>query len=100
MDRLPNLASPGADMRTDEEMRELLLPRMKGGAVRFVLKRGILFAVLWAFGETVIEYLFGANRMRVPTALVWIPILAIAFGTSYGIFTWYYLRRRYRISSI
>jgi hypothetical protein len=99
MDRLPDLAPTSADMRTDEEMRELLLPMMKGGAVRFVLNRAIVFGVLWAFGETVIEYLFGTNRMRVVTALVWIPILAIVFGTALGIFNWYYLRRRYKIPS-
>ena len=87
-------------MRTDEEMRELLFPLMKGGKLQFVLKRGIPFGVLLAFGEALIQYFFGTNHIKVSTALIFFPILAIVFGTGYGIFNWYYLRRRYRITSI
>jgi hypothetical protein len=41
MDRLPNLASAGTNVRTAEEMRELLSLLMKGGKLQFALKRGI-----------------------------------------------------------
>ncbi len=85
-------------MRTDEEMRELLLPLMHGGMFQFVLMRGIPFGVLLASGEALAQYLLGANAMRISTALVFFPILAIVSGTGFGIFNWYYLRRRYRIT--
>ena len=85
-------------MRTDEEMRELWFPLMKGGKLQFVLKRGIPFGLLLACGEALVQCFFGANHMKVSTALVVFPILAIVSGTMYGIFNWYYLRRRYRIT--
>jgi hypothetical protein len=85
-------------MRTDKEMRELLRPTLKGGMIRFVLTRGILFGVFLALGEALIHYLFGTNSMTVSTTLIFFPIYAIVTGTGYGIFSWYYLRRRYRIT--
>jgi hypothetical protein len=100
MDRLPNLASTRSNMRTDEEMRGLVFPLMKGGKLQFVLKRGIPFGVLLAFGEALSQHFFVTNHLNVSTALIFFPILAIVSGTVYGIVNWYYLKRRYRIASI
>lgn len=86
-------------MRTDEEMRELWLPKMRAGRFRFVLKFGILgWGVPLGIFMGVLNYLLSTNGLRLSTALVYSLIIGgIVGGTSYGIFLWYYIRRRYRL---
>jgi hypothetical protein len=84
---------------TPEETRAYWKRLMKNGRARFVVETGILrYAGPFTIGALLIPQVL-LGRSTTLRVIVESMLFAVVVGTAYGLFAWYYFRRKYRITS-